>query len=427
MSRRGAAICSLVLAIVTLAPSPAPAREADPFYLGLLREGIAELQRGESSDAAQSLQIACFGLLEEPKLLAEGLTHLALAQAKLNDGKAFRATFDRLASIEARFHAWSDAALDPPSRAAFAEQAAALVPPAELAATPVFAEIAEARVRREIEKLAPRPRRKEIERRLKAAPGDPLLLALLAELDPHAKRPASAPPAKPAPSKVVPEKPTAPAASVTAPPAADPAPPIATPAAPAASAPAALPDAPTTPPAASAEPRGTVNTPPPAASASAAKPTPPSPSPAATATPPSAAPPRAAAPLPAPLSDADAARLTEARDLAGKARVSAELDQASKLARQVADANPASPEAQLLAGEIAYRGSHFVEAARYLRAAGEAIQRKPTLLFYLAVAQYETGDFVAAKRSLEGSLHRIQRTPFVDRYAEKIAGAPASP
>jgi predicted Zn-dependent protease len=128
-----------------------------------------------------------------------------------------------------------------------------------------------------------------------------------------------------------------------------------------------------------------------------------------------------------PLSDADAARLGEARDLAAKARISAELDQASKLARQVADANPGSPDAQLLAGEIAYRGSRFAEAARYLGAAGEAIQRKPTLLFYLAVAQYETGDLVGAKRSLEGSLKRIQRTPFVERYAQKIAGPPASP
>jgi tetratricopeptide (TPR) repeat protein len=383
MSRRSVAACVLALALTA---SAASAREADPFYLGLLREGIAELQRGESSDAAQSLQIACFGLLEEPKLLAEGLTHLGLAQAKLNDGKAFRATFDRLASIEARFHAYSEAALDAPTRAAFAEQAAALVPPAELAATPVFAEIAEARVRREIQKLPPRQRRKEIERRLKAAPGDPLLLALLAELDPAAKRAAAARPAEaaPAPSKIA----TEPAAG----PVADPPPPVVTPPAP------------------------------------PANPTPPLPSvPATAATPSPATRPRAAAPPPASLSDADAARLAEARDLAAKARVSAELDQASKLARQVADANPGSAEAQLLAGEIAYRGSQFSEAVHYLGAAGDAIQRKPTLLFYLAVAQYETGDLVAAKRSLEGSLHRIQRTPFVERYAQKITGAPASP
>jgi len=55
--------------------------------------------------------MACFGLLEEPPVLARCLTHLALAQASLGDGDAFLATFQRLLDLEQRFAAYTRAEL----------------------------------------------------------------------------------------------------------------------------------------------------------------------------------------------------------------------------------------------------------------------------------------------------------------------------
>jgi hypothetical protein len=372
LSRRFASLPLLALLLgANAAPGrEAPAPAADPFYLGQLREGIAAAQRGDPADAAQALQIACFGLLEQPKVLAECLVHLGLAQAELADAAAFRATFNRLAGIEARFQAYSDAALSPATRAAYGAQAAALVPAATLQSLPAFQELASDRLRRELEKLSPRQRRKELQRRLRESPDDPLLQELLAELEGGGRKP----PAKPAAQ-----------AAAAAPPGAT------TEARPAPGAPAAAP-APPSPPAS------------PAPEASAAS------TPAAAAT----LPPEARS------------QLAAARDLQAKAATAGDLAAASALAKGVADAHPESSEAQFLVAEIAYRASRFPEVITYMRRGGDPGASQPTLLFYLAIAQYETGDRAAARLTLERCLPRLQRTPFVERYTQKIL-APPSP
>ncbi len=398
MNRRSAC---LLLAALLLGAGAAPAREAEPFYLGLLREGIAAAERGDPEDAAQALQIACFGLLEEPKLLAECLVHLGLAQAKLADANAFRATFIRLAEIESRFHAYSESALSPATRAAFGAQAAALVAPATLKGIPAFEPLAADRLRQELDKLSPRQRRKELQRRLKETPGDPLLEEMLAELEGGGRKPA----AKPAPQAAAPASP--PASTPVRPAPGSPAASLPTaPKPPAGAAPQVAPPAPVASrPAAAGAPAPTVPTPP-AQKPAALPPTPPAPA---------ALPPEAQS------------QLAAARDLQAKAATAGDLTAASALAQKVADAHPESSEAQFLVAEIAYRASRFPEVITYMRRGGDPGASNPTLLFYLAIAQYETGDRAAARTTLERCLQKIQRTPFVERYAQKILATPASP
>jgi uncharacterized protein HemY len=87
----------------------------------------------------------------------------------------------------------------------------------------------------------------------------------------------------------------------------------------------------------------------------------------------------------------------------------------------VADAHPEARDAQLAAGEAAYRTSRWREAAGYLRR-GEPAEDRPEILFYLAVALYESGDAPGAATALRRSLPRLQRTPYVEAYARRILG-----
>jgi tetratricopeptide (TPR) repeat protein len=107
--------------------------------------------------------------------------------------------------------------------------------------------------------------------------------------------------------------------------------------------------------------------------------------------------------------------------LAGDAKVK-DLRQAFDTARGVADAHPESVEAQHLAAEAAYRVSRWADAARYFQRGGEPPADQPELLFYMAVALYESGDQVKAAEILKRSLPNLQRTPYVDAYARKILG-----
>jgi predicted Zn-dependent protease len=107
--------------------------------------------------------------------------------------------------------------------------------------------------------------------------------------------------------------------------------------------------------------------------------------------------------------------------LAGDAKVK-DLRQAFDTARGVADAHPESVEAQHLAAEAAYRVSRWADAARYFQRGGEPPADQPELLFYMAVALYESGDPAKAAEILKRSLPNLQRTPYVDAYARKILG-----
>lgn len=125
------------------------------------------------------------------------------------------------------------------------------------------------------------------------------------------------------------------------------------------------------------------------------------------------------------LSRQDRSTLERARVLVERAGQRSDLEEPYRLARRVADANPASREAQHLAAVIAYRSSRWNDAVRYFRRGGDPGDGNPETLFYLAVAQYESGDLAGARDTLRRSLPRLEQTPFVRRYQEKILGTGA--
>jgi tetratricopeptide (TPR) repeat protein len=138
----------------------------------------------------------------------------------------------------------------------------------------------------------------------------------------------------------------------------------------------------------------------------------------------------AAAAEPAPpqaLPEEERALLDRARELMAAARTREELEEPFRLAREVADAYPASRSAQYLAAEIAYRGARWQEAVTYFRRGGDPADGNPMLLFYMAVSLYESGEREAAADALRRALPRIEQTPFVRSSRDRILGENAPP
>jgi hypothetical protein len=71
---------------------------------------------------------------------------------------------------------------------------------------------------------------------------------------------------------------------------------------------------------------------------------------------------------------------------------------------------------------MAYRTTRWNDAVVYFRRAGDPGDRQPLLLFYSAVALYETGDRAGAAAALKRCLPNIRRTSFVDDVARKVLG-----
>jgi tetratricopeptide (TPR) repeat protein len=458
LARAAVLIALALLAVAT------PARAADPFYERLLRDGDRELTRGDFAAAARDLRIAAFGFLDEPVRLAAALVPLALAEAGLADGEAFEDTYSRIAEIEDRFGAYTKADLPADERKAFEQKVAALVPMDTLERSAAFRELARQKQEAQIARLPKRERRAQLEAQVAAAPQDPRWLLLLGRLEledrnrPHAvelatrvlaldpgdqgalclrglaQAEADGCAAAVLDLEACADSATNPAVAaqlldcladlkrwgearerldalaaevrddralakvkkrIEKAPAAD-----------TDSAPAKGADAPATPP-------------PPAAATAAAPPAKP---PSAALPAPEQAPkaPLAPAPPPAKPTAADRQQLERARALLGEAKTAGDLDEASQLADDVAGRFPDATDAQLLAGEIAYRASRWPEAARYFRRAGDPGARRPELSFYMAVAFFESGDLEAARAALARALPRLQRTPFVEGYVQKI-------
>jgi tetratricopeptide (TPR) repeat protein len=524
-------VTSAVLAImlVTLA-----AHAADPFCMRLLREGTDAYNRRDYQFAVRQLRVACFGLLDEPQLLGDGLTRLALAQAALGDETGFRETFQRVSEVEERFQGYSRADIPNDVRGAFEALVVQMIPRATLSENAAFARLIASR-RESVSKLPPVQRRKELERvirelerlikaepsevrwrlimadleladsnarnayaaadsALKLSPGnraalkfrglalradknwspaaddlracglasaDPevagALLACLVELkrwqeahDFASKLPpdlakeravrdltvsaaaglaASQPAVAPTPTWGVPggakvgERPAAGAAGGTWVVAGGP-PQTSTPR------PAG---GPTTATGALGYPAG--GAPPASATRPAEKPT------AAAGFPQTSTPKPAAwrvigtgsssggagspgAPAQrnptrgSSLSPVQRADLERVQELAKTGM----LDDAFALARKVADARPDLIEPQFVAAEMAYRTTRWSDAVMYFRRAGDPGDGQPLLLFYSAVALFETGDQTGAAANLKRCLPNIRHTAFVVEVARKVLG-----
>lgn len=460
-----------LLALALLAAAAAPvlaARPVDPFYLDLLREGERALARGDARAAARDLRLACFGLLDEPPALAGCLGRLLLAQQAAGSGEDAAATAARLVEVEERFQGFSQSDLPAADRAAVEERLAALLPAETLARAPAFAASLAQRRAAKLAALPERERLRELERLAAAEPAEPRWRTELASLDLDRGRAAEALArlaGLPAEGRVPCLRGEALAAldrcgealpALAACPERASALRFARPrlacllaareldaaAAQLAAMPPALRDD------ASLrrlrrdlerEQRRAEEVKPAAAPSSPpAVPTPESRSPGPDAGPsapvPAADPPRAAQPVapepaaPATATAAPAARATPeertrldalASQLAA-ARRAGELGPVLAEAKALADRRPELLEAQRLAGEIAYRASRWPDAATYLGRARLDPAARPELLFYLAVARFESGDREGARTALEAAGSRLAPSPFVDRYRQKI-------
>lgn len=455
----------LVLAIALLAVWAA-AEAADPFYLRLLRDGTDAYNRRDYTTAARQLRLACFGLLDEPELLADGLVRLSLAQTGAADAEGFRATFQRLIEIEERFQAYSKATLAPDLRGAFERLLRANVPEATLLATPAFARLVPTAEQRVLA-LPAKERREELVRLARAEPTAVRWPLLLAELELSEGNARAARSAADAALKIAPadaegrrlrgmayskeenwpraiEDLTASGAAATDPRAA--AALLAALAASGAHA-RALEVGASLPPAVAADPavkaslqqaeagkaaaaaKAAAPSPTPARPKVTATPAAPAPTatrPAATATPtPSPTRARTATATASPTPKSAVALPREAQSALAQAVSLAnagQLDEAFLAAKRVADQHPGSSVAQHAAAELAYRGSRWDDAVAYFDRGGDPGESQPLRLFYLAVSRYESGDTAGAARDLQRCLDKIKRTEYVEGYVAKIQG-----
>lgn len=470
--RRAPIAAMSAIAVIALASTAVPCRAADPFYERRLREGSRELEDGDYAAAERDLRIAAFGLLDEPRRLVEALVPLALAQAANGDSSGFEETFARLVDVEKRFGGYREAELPAGVRAAFEERAAAIIPAASLEEIAAFQPMARRKREAAIARLPKRERREALEARMAAEPEEPrwpLLLGRLELEDRNRQRAAElasqvlarlpgdsgalclrglARAEEDACAEAVPDLEACPASRTN--------PAVARllldclgrlerwdqarewladlPAevrddrslerigrqiarrAPAPESPTAGGDSqpdPSTPAEAPAGPGG-------ATDPAAATEEPAAPPALVTAADSGRTAAAATGDTPALLTAADRATLARARELLARARTVDDLAEGRRLARDVADRNPAVAEAQLLAGEIAYRSSRWQEAADYFRRAGSPDAQLPELSFYMAVAFYEAGDLEAARAALAHALPRLKRSEFVDHYVAKI-------
>lgn len=106
----------------------------------------------------------------------------------------------------------------------------------------------------------------------------------------------------------------------------------------------------------------------------------------------------------------------------GRATRQSDLAAVQRTAREIAERYPSHRPAQQLAGEVAYRASNWTDASRYLGRAGLMGEVSPDLVFYLAVARYETGDLEGSRVALRAALPRLAPSPFLDQYVKKILG-----
>ena len=490
-----AATVAIALALVATA-----AQAADPFYTRLLREGTDAYNRKDYGAAERKLRVACFGFLDEPDLLADGLTRLALAQAADGDTAAFDKTFERIVEVEERFQGYSHANTSPEVRAAFEREVVKLIPAATLAERPAFAHL----IRSPGDGLTKAPaaqRRKDLERLIETEPTNSRWPLMLADLDLTQGDPSGAeadataalklepgnrealrlrgvaraaerrwtqalddlgasgavgtdraateadlrslvelgrfqdandlyarlpqPLARdkeiqrlggvaavglaqarstptplastPTPTPTLTPAPVAPTAVPTSTPtAAEPPTPAPTPTAPATTTPATVPTRPATPVPAAPAPENALITPPQPASTSAAR---------TEAKP--------GTPTALEQTQVDAVRALMSQNRFGDAMVQA---------RRLADAHPDLSEAQFLAAELAYRTLRWSEAVAFFRRGGDPGNSRPLLLFYEAIALYESGDRSGAVPFLKRSLPKIEHTRYVNDYTRKILG-----
>ncbi len=426
--------------LLAAALAPSAARGADPFYLQLMEEGARAHARGDHATAARRLRIACFGLLDEPDLLSPCLVRLGLAQASAGDGDGFAETFQRLVEVEERLGGFSRSPIPEAERAAFERQLVARIPAAELRSSPLFGAVADDLEMSEIEGLGTKRRRAELERRAATEPARARWPIELARLEAEAGRERRALPWLDRALQLEPANGEARCLrAVTTAALGD--------CAAAAEAAGACAAARLGPEAAGRllgclvergewdRARALVDgLAAPARSARSVarlaarvdRERPPAAAPPLGTAP--AASPRVAAATPstsvdaAPAADDLRVQMARVRGLLARAQRPEDLAEATELASALAEEWADLVEPQLLAAEAAYLASRWQRAVHYFGRAGELGPERADLIFYKAVALFETGDAAGAASTLERALEHLERTPFVESYAARILG-----
>jgi hypothetical protein len=127
-----------------------------------------------------------------------------------------------------------------------------------------------------------------------------------------------------------------------------------------------------------------------------------------------------------PLSDDDElAAIATAQATLGGTPTLAELEAARTRLAPFAAARPADAELALLAARLAYRAADWPACAEHYRRAGAPPLDRPLERFYMAVCLEETGARAEAAELVAPVVGALRRTPFVERYLERILGPPA--
>ena len=429
----------LLLLVVAAGPAPGV---VDPFYRNRMASGVRAFEQGNWDVAARQLRIACFGHLDEPVSLAEGLVRLAVAEVRLGDEDAFRRVFSRLIELEERFSAYGSARLPEGLRQQFEGLASRLVPAQTLRSARGFEAIAERADLAMLSALPPDRRRAELEARVQAEPERPDWAVEMARLELEVRRPALAldwldrlpaasadlPPATCLRQQAASESGLCQRMDLTQPFCDDVPPSVIEfrlqclveagrwPEA------AGLIDG--MDPEVRARRRvarlerrvnnnfdGSAAAPAPVSTAPAN----PAPSQPPTATSPAAPPPPVIQPA-----AVDPEQLDGLRRRLDAATTPAELAALMPDAEALADEHPDSRRARLLAAEIAYLLSDWPAAVRHFDQAGVLRFDEAHLAFYQAVALYESGDRVGAAEVLRPVASRLERNAFVDSYVDRI-------
>ncbi len=481
MPRSTSAICWLGMLLLLL-PTALGALE-DPFHSALLDDGIAAYVGSDLPRAEKYLRLANFGLLEQPELLAKGLTYLCLVYASANSRDSFERAFARLLEIENRFSAYTQAPLPQEARDALARQLTQWSDYRTVRRYPAFGQAARALAEQELDSLEPAAQLQILRQRMADEPQVPRWALLLANLEIQEGSPATGLDVlnrllerSPGQAEALCLRSQAAALAgrcsamengleACTQPVSDADTHLAIlscylstedyargqahlsglPSSLRRKVPARIsrglrkglkaqqrsgaleqdPEAPA--PGDGEQAATTVQIAQAGADQALTDTGPVSGSEGVGSTEQESAraepipPPPASPPPPPSLSAAQIAELDAIQNTAAQAKATSDLEEPIAAARRIADAHPLIQQPQHIVGELAYRAKKWDVAVEYLRRGGSN-RRQPELDFYLAVALEETGRTQEAAVALEGCLPSLEKTEFVSRYVRRILG-----
>ena len=141
MKGRRTGLLSAAALVVVLLPAFSSAIASDEFYLSRLREGVEAFQAKRTVDAIDRLRIACFGLLDTPASLEEGLAVLSLAYADSGRTADVDVTLIHFLEVERKFGAYPKTSLSPTLKSVFETLLLRTTKPEVLAGYPNLASI----------------------------------------------------------------------------------------------------------------------------------------------------------------------------------------------------------------------------------------------------------------------------------------------